>query len=208
MTGAILVGGKSRRMGFNKAFIEVNGRSIIEGAVETLRHSFSHLIIVASSDNILEYEQLNVRVVADVYAGAGSLGGIYTALFHSPSPYCFVTACDMPLLDKAIIERMVSEAKGHDALIPCIKSRFHPLHAIYSRRCMAPIEEMITGGELTIGNLYHRINVKELDEEFFHDSPDLPFLTNLNTTDHLKELSEAPQTTSSSHSRRNAKHSQ
>jgi hypothetical protein len=67
---------------------------------------------------------------------------------------------------------------------------------------------MIKGGELTIGDLYHRINVKGLDEEFFHDSPDLPFLTNLNTTDQLKELSEAPQTTSSSHSRRNTKHSQ
>ncbi|MCP3677239.1 MAG: molybdenum cofactor guanylyltransferase [Deltaproteobacteria bacterium] len=208
MTGAILVGGKSRRMGFNKAFIKVNGRTIIEGAIETLRHTFSHLIVVASSDNILEYEHLNITVFADVYAGAGSLGGIYTALFHSPSPYCFVAACDMPLLDSGIINRMVNEAKGHDAVIPSINGRFHPLHAIYSRRCMTPMEEMIRGGDLTIGNLYQRINVKGLDEEFFHDSPALPFLTNLNTTDQLKELSEPPQATSPSHSRRSAKRSQ
>ena len=198
MTGAILVGGKSRRMGFNKAFIEINGKSIIEGAIETLRTLFPHLIIVASSDNILEYERLNVRTVADIYAGAGSLGGIYTALFHSPSPYCFVTACDMPLLDSAVIQRMVAEAKGHDAVIPTINGRFHPLHAIYSRRCMAQMEEMIEGGDLTIGNLYKRINVKGLGEDFFHDSHDLPFLTNLNTTEHLMKLSESHSVMSSS----------
>jgi len=191
MTGAVLVGGKSRRMGFNKAFIEFNGRTIVEGAIETMAPLFPDLMIVASSDNILEYEHLDVRLVADVYAGAGSLGGIYTALFHSPSPYCFVTACDMPLLDSAVIERMVAEAKGHDALIPYINGRFHPLHAIYSRRCMATMEEMIEGGDLTIGNLYERINVKALNEEFFHDTHDLPFLTNLNTEEHLRKLSES-----------------
>ena len=188
MTGAVLVGGKSRRMGSNKAFIEVEGRTIIERAIETLRDLFSPLILVASKENILDYQHLNVTVVADVYEGAGSLGGIYTALFHSPSPYCFVTACDMPYLDGEIITRMCASAGGHDAVIPFINDRFHPLHALYSRRCMEPMEEMITAGDLTIGNLYPHISVRKLDEAFFHGPSDLAFLSNLNTEEDLKEL--------------------
>ncbi|MFQ5586025.1 MAG: molybdenum cofactor guanylyltransferase [Thermodesulfobacteriota bacterium] len=194
MTGAVLVGGKSRRMGFNKAFIEINGQSIVERVVETLHKSFTHLIVITNRETILDYERLNVRVVADIYDGAGSIGGIYTALFHSPSPYCFVAACDMPLLDRGVIEKMVREAKGHDAVIPCINGRFHPLHAIYSRRCMGPMEEMIQRHDLTIGNLYRRIKVRRLEEDFFPGAPDFPFLSNINTAEELKRLSQVMKT--------------
>jgi len=188
MTGAVLVGGKSRRMGFNKAFIEVNGRPIIERAIETLRSTFSPLILVASKDNILDYQHLNIRVVADIYDGAGSLGGIYTALFHSTSPYCFVTACDMPCLDTDIIKRMCADAGGYDAVIPFINDRFHPLHALYSRRCMQPMEKMITEGDLTISNLYPHISVRKLDETFFHGPSGLSFLSNINTREDLLDI--------------------
>ena len=81
MTGAVLAGGLARRMGFNKALIEVNGETLIQRTVGTFQKVFDDTMVV--TNDVLLYENLGVKVVADIYKGAGSLGGIFTALFHA-----------------------------------------------------------------------------------------------------------------------------
>jgi molybdopterin-guanine dinucleotide biosynthesis protein A len=196
MTGAILAGGLSRRMGFNKAFIKLNHETIIERSVRLFKGLFDETLVVTST--AVPYELLSTRVVTDIYKGAGSLGGIYTALFHSPGEYVFVAACDMPGLDPGAISAVLKAQKtsndtakgGFDAFIPFINDRYHPMHAIYSKSCMKPIEAMIKQGDLKISNLIEKIRVKPLVEDDLEGAPIAASIENINTREELERISE------------------
>jgi molybdopterin-guanine dinucleotide biosynthesis protein A len=196
MTGAILAGGLSRRMGFNKAFIKLNHETIIERSVRLFKGLFDETLVVTST--AVPYELLSTRVVTDIYKGAGSLGGIYTALFHSPGEYVFVAACDMPGLDPGAISAVLKAQKtsndtakgGFDAFIPFINDRYHPMHALYSKRCMKPIEAMIKQGDLKISNLIEKIRVKPLVEDDLEGAPIAASIENINTREELERISE------------------
>jgi len=163
MTGIILAGGKNRRMGFNKAFIDIGGQRIIQRTIGLFRELFDEIILVAN--NLAEYEELNVKVVSDIFKDAGSLGGIYTGLFHASSEYSFVAACDMPFLNKEVISKVNMAARDTSAVVPFILGRYHPLHAAYSKKCLNSISEMIKERDLRITNLFHKIKITRLDEK-------------------------------------------
>lgn len=200
MTGAILAGGKSKRMGFNKAFIEVNGQSIIQRIISVMRDTFSNVMVVTNKNNVLDYEALDVRVVADIYKESGGLVGIYTAIFHSSSQYCFVAACDMPFLNNGIINDMLKSIDKHEAVVPYINGRYHPLHAVYSKSCLKPIEKMIENGNLKITNLYNNIKTRKLDESFFKSNNTLSFVENINRLEDLQKISETAEISTSTKS--------
>lgn len=186
MTGALLAGGQSRRMGFNKALIKIDGSTIIERSVRLFKDGFDEVMIIAN--DVAAYENLDTRIYTDIYKGAGSLGGIYTALFHSASDYAFIAACDMPLLDLPSIKRMLEQDRKSDALIPFINGKFHPLHGLYSKRCMKTIEAMIKEGNLKINDLLSKINTVKLTEEAFDGVPIALSVENVNTEEDLKIL--------------------
>lgn len=184
MTGIILSGGKSSRMGFNKAFIDIDGRPIIHRTVSLFKELFEEIVIVANDP--AEYEEFNIAVVADMVKDAGSLGGICTGLFHSASEYNFVAACDMPFLNKEVILSMIKLSDGWSVTVPFIMGRYHPLHAIYSKRCIKPIEEMIKAKDLRITNLFQRVKVKRLEEkEWLSGEEILSSVDNINTKEDL-----------------------
>jgi len=183
MTGVVLAGGRSKRMGLNKAFLEIDGERIISRVVTILKGIFDDVILVTNDP--LEYEDLDTRIVTDIFKGAGSLGGIYTGLFHAHYNYSFITACDMPFLKKEIIVKMIDEIEDYDTLVPYEGGRFHPFHAIYSRGCLKAIEGMIKGGELRITELYKKVMVKRLEGWFKEDT--LP-LYNINTPEELVKV--------------------
>lgn len=187
MTGAILAGGSSRRMGTNKAFIKIDGSTIIERSVKLFREVFDDLYVVAN--DVLLYEHLDARVVSDIIKGAGSLGGIYTAVFHSRDKSVFVAACDMPSLDREAIRRTAeTPLGGFDAVVPFIGGRYHPMHAVYSRKCLKPIKAMIEEGNLRVTDLLDRIRVKRLTEDDFRGLPIESSVENVNTRDDLKRI--------------------
>lgn len=186
LTAVILAGGQSSRMGFNKAFIEIEGRPIIERSLELLRGLFRDVIVIAN--DVPAYERLDVMVAADLIKGAGSLGGIYTAIFHSGSNHTFVTACDMPYLNPGAIERIISSSGGYDAVVPFIGSEYHPMHALYSRRCLKPIRAMIEEGNFRIKDLFSRIDVRRLAVEDFKGLPAAISVTNVNTREDLSRI--------------------
>jgi molybdenum cofactor guanylyltransferase len=187
MTGAILAGGKSRRMGFNKAFIRINGETIIERSVKLFKDVFDDVFIVAN--DVLLYEGLDARVYSDVLKEAGSLGGVYTALFHAGSDWAFVAACDMPYLDAKTIRKVLdSPRKGYEAVVPFIGGRFHPMHALYSKKCLKPIESMIKEGNLRATDLFERIKAMKLSEADFGDLPAAASVENINTKEDLVKI--------------------
>jgi len=190
MTGAVLAGGQSRRMGTNKAFIEVDGVPIIERVLAVLGEVFERRLIIA--DDVHLFHGLDAPAIPDYYKGAGSLGGIYTALLNSDSRQTFVTACDMPDIKAEAVKRLISTP--HDdalVIIPHINGRLHPMHALYDKRCLAPIEEMIRKGELRIMSLFDGIKIKKLTEDEFSGVDIAASVANINTRQELKNRTSA-----------------
>jgi molybdopterin-guanine dinucleotide biosynthesis protein A len=170
-------------MGFNKAFIELEGLTVAARAVAVMTAIFDSPIIIA--DNTTLYSHLGLPVYPDVIKDAGSLGGIYTALHHSKD-YAFVAACDMPWLDAGCIKRVLENVDGEDCVIPFISGRLHPMHAAWSKRCMGETESMINRGNLRINSLLERLNIKRLTEEYFTGLPIERSVENVNTPEDLE----------------------
>jgi molybdopterin-guanine dinucleotide biosynthesis protein A len=187
MTGVILSGGRSRRMGENKAFLPVNGERLIDRTVCLFRTIFREVIIVTTS--LRDYLGQDAAVVTDICPGKGALGGIFTGLFHATEEYAFVAACDMPFLNRAFLEYMISRTEGYDIVVPATPKGPQPLHAVYSRRCLPVIRGLIERDRLKITGFYpgHRILAISPEVVRSFDPAGKMFL-NVNTPDDFRHL--------------------
>jgi molybdopterin-guanine dinucleotide biosynthesis protein A len=184
-SGVILSGGESSRMGVNKAFIEIQGKRIIDSIVKLLSILFPEVIIVTNTP--LDYACINARIVTDIFPQKGSLGGIYTGLFYSSHPYSLVVACDMPFLRREVIEYMTGKIGSNDVVIPHLSDGYHPLHAIYSRRCLPFMERLIEKDDLRIVNFFKKVRVKEVSgKELSQVDPDFSSFININTPEDVR----------------------
>lgn len=188
MTGIILAGGKNRRMGRNKSFLEIDGERLIDRTVKILKEIFTEIIIVTNSP--LEYLDLKAQIVTDIFKGKGSLGGIYTGLFYASSDKSFVTACDMPFLSKPFIEYMVEAAAAkHDIIVPDMPDGPQPLHAIYSKTCLPNIKNLMDHDRLKITGFYKGLNILLIPHETIRSfDPDERMFFNINSDDDLKQI--------------------
>lgn len=189
--GIILSGGKNIRMGTNKAFLTVDGERMIDRAVRILRDVCDEILVATNEP--LEYLDLGVTVVTDIFKGMGPLAGIHSGLFHARAPRVFVCACDMPYLNAAFIRHMVSLAEGCDIVVPVRGGRPEPLHAVYDRKCLPVIRRLLERDERKVTGFYKGFrvrNVEEAETESFFAGRD-PFL-NVNTREQLRDL---PKTT-------------
>ncbi|MCZ7626531.1 MAG: molybdenum cofactor guanylyltransferase [Candidatus Methylomirabilota bacterium] len=190
MTGIVLAGGKSSRMGVNKAFIEFGGKRLIEATVECLRSLFPEVLVIANDP--LRYAYLGVKVVPDLIPDSGSLGGIYTGLATASHPACFIVACDMPFLNIDLIKLLVREAEGWDVVVPRVKGELQPLHAVYAKSCLPLIKESIDASVLKIARFFPKAKVKIIDEPALRAvDPDLLGFVNVNTPLELEQAEAA-----------------
>jgi len=184
ITGIILAGGKNLRMGKNKAFIEVNGQRLIDRTKNLFVELFDEVLLVTNSPR--DYLDLNLRLVADLWPGKGALGGIYTGLFHASHSHAFVAACDMPLLNKALISRLAALSPGYDIVIPKTEDGFQPLHAVYSQKCLPFMENLLRENNLKIIDFFPRVRKREVPtEEILPLDPQLISFLNINTPEDL-----------------------
>jgi molybdopterin-guanine dinucleotide biosynthesis protein A len=182
----VLAGGKSSRMGFNKAFIEFGGKRLIEATVDCLAGLFPEVLIIANDLDL--YADLGVKVIPDLIQNAGSLGGIYTGLSAAAHPKCFFVACDMPFLNANLIGLLVSEAEGWDVVVPLVAGELQPMHAVYARSCLPFIKEAIDVGMLKIARFFPKVKVKTIEEPALRAvDPYLLGLMNINTPLELEE---------------------
>jgi len=186
-TGIILAGGKNLRMGQNKAFIKVQGERIIDRVRRIFGELFAEVLLVTNSPG--DYLDLNLRIVADLYREKGSLGGVFTGLFHASFSHAFVAACDMPFLNPDLISHLVSLSPGNDIVIPRTADGLQPLHAVYSTRCLPFMEDLLRQGNLKIIDFFHRVKKRELlPEEILPFDPQLTSFLNLNTPEDLERI--------------------
>ena len=114
--GAVLAGGKSRRYGRNKALEIFQGERLIDRQLRKVQALFPEVLVIANKP--CDYLQLEVTLLRDVIPGVGPLGGIYTGLLFAQGKSVFVTACDMPFLQPAVVKKMVQLSRNNDVVIP------------------------------------------------------------------------------------------
>lgn len=185
-TAIILAGGKSERMGFDKAFIEIGGRPILELITDRLNKIFDDIVIVTNSP--ANFSGLNVRTTEDIIKGAGPLGGIHAGLIFSKSIYSFLTACDMPIVSTSYIEHMMGIALRSmpDAVISEKGDWVEPFHALYNKSLIRRIEQSIKEGRHGIFDALKGRDIIRISEEKVREySPDLELFTNLNNAKDL-----------------------
>ena len=145
ISGVILAGGANSRFnGIVKANIVIGGRTIISGAVNTLKEIFTEIIIVTNTpEEFTEYA--DYKIVSDILMNKGPLGGIHAALKAASGEAVFVFAGDMPFPDKDIIVSLLNSFTGNkcEILIPITGDYIEPLHAIYSKSILKNIEDYL-----------------------------------------------------------------
>jgi molybdopterin-guanine dinucleotide biosynthesis protein A len=186
ITGIILAGGKNSRMGVNKAFLPVDGIRLIEKTLNIYRQIFNEIIIV-TNDPLAYIEFADAAIVTDIYKDKGPAGAIFTGLFYAKNSYTFVSACDMPYLNKDFILYMIDQKGRYDIIVPELPEGFQPLHALYSCRCLLYIKRMIEADNLKISDLYKEVRTLSITEEKIKPfNKDGRLFLNLNTPEDLK----------------------
>ncbi len=152
-------------MGVNKAFLPIDGIRLIEKTLNIYRQIFNEIIIV-TNDPLAYIEFAYAAIVTDIYKGKGSATGIYTGLFYAKNSYAFVSACDMPFLNKDFILYMIDQRGRYDIIVPELPEGFQPLHALYSRNCLLGMKRMIdTMNELKITGFSKEVRILPITEE-------------------------------------------
>ncbi|MFB0506672.1 MAG: molybdenum cofactor guanylyltransferase [Thermodesulfobacteriota bacterium] len=187
MTGIILAGGKSQRMGKNKAFMDSGGIPLFERVYRIFREIFSEIIIVAN--DVLPFERYEAILRRDIILGKGALGGLYTGLFHSSNYHAFCSACDMPFLNPRVIKYMGKERDEYDVIVPKTHDGLHPLHAIYSKKCLNPMSQSLDRNDLKIVNFFQQVRVRYIEEiEIREFDPDMRSVINVNTAEEMEAV--------------------
>mgnify|MGYP000876010510 FL=1 len=187
----ILAGGKSRRMGTNKALLEIGGRPLIRILAERLRPLTNQILI--SSNDISSYAFLDLPIVPDRFAGQGPLSGFHAAMLYRECPLYVVLACDLPNLTLPLLRRLIRLVEGFDAAIPRTSDGIaHPLCAVYRRSCLHAVELALArrANKVVETFLEYGLLVRwvDPDEGNFKDTD----LANINTPEDLRKLIGSP----------------
>ncbi|HEX2964215.1 MAG TPA: molybdenum cofactor guanylyltransferase [Syntrophorhabdaceae bacterium] len=181
---AILAGGRSSRFGQDKATIRIDGKTLVGRVYDAASLVFTDVVVVSSRHR--ELKDVPAPILRDALPCPGAMTGIITALLHSRTEYTFVVACDMPLVSADVIAYMAGELSEEDIVIPRTRWGYEPLHAIYSRACLAPLLALVRKGRFKITDVLPFVSVKELrEEERFIRNGRLIF-TNVNTLNDLE----------------------
>ncbi len=205
VTGVILAGGKSRRMGENKALMRLGDNLLIGHVIRCLHDVTDELLLVTNSPT--EYAHLDVPMHGDILPDTGALGGIYTGLIHASHDVILCVACDSPFLEPKLLSYLVSVLGEYDAVIPyTYSSRQTPfcrnkdigvtnpsygddtqitlqtLCAAYSKRCLSIIELMLRESELRVHALQERARIQRVSPEVWREfDPEGMSFFNINT---------------------------
>lgn len=191
MTTVILAGGKSRRLGEDKALVKVEGKPLIQMVIERVGCLFDNILVVSPTPSRLAFLQQarGVSLVQDAVPGKGPLGGIYTGLIRSRDRYNFICGCDMPFLNPGLVEFLFGIAweRDVDAVVPVVAGFPEPLHSIYSKKCLASVKDNLDKQELKVKVFFPQIRCAFIPEHLMRRyDPSLLSFFNLNTPKKLE----------------------
>jgi len=184
ISAIVLAGGEGKRLGYDKTLEIIGCVSLLKQTVSNLAFINSDIIIVTATKRSFPEltEHPKLRRVSDIYPGKGPLGGIYTGLSASYSFYNLIVACDMPFLNQGLLHYMLQLAPEFDLVVPRLGKLVEPLHAVYSKDCLAIIEQMLEQVDLSVYKLLTKVRTRYVEtEEIDRFDPDHLSFFNINT---------------------------
>jgi molybdopterin-guanine dinucleotide biosynthesis protein A len=185
LSGFVLAGGRSRRMGTDKAFLQLDGRTLLARVLDLLGALTPQVGIVGPAAKFTAYG----LVIEDVYAGRGPLAGIHAALTSSTTELNLIMAVDLPLVTESLLRFLVEQARASDAVVtvPRIAGGYQPLCAVY-RRAFAPLAQAaLESGKNKIDALFAPATTRILEEsELNRFAFGAAMFENLNTPEDLR----------------------
>lgn len=166
-TGIILAGGKSSRMGTNKALLRIDGKSVIEHVVAELDSIVNNIIIVTNSFE--DYAFLNLPMVEDEWKGMGPLAGIHAGLSATKTEQNLLVACDMPFISAQLGSVLLGQLAEYQVAVPKIADKIHPLFAAYRKEVKEEAKAALEQKQLRIRGMFRNIHVKIMDEKELND---------------------------------------
>ncbi len=157
ISGFILAGGKSRRMGTDKALLTIENEPLLKRMIRLIEPFCNPIVI--SGENA-DYSVFNVQMIPDLYSGRGPIAGIHSSLNHSFSEWNFLVSVDVPFVNEELIQSLISEKGEYDCIIPGHTSGIEPLIGLYHKRILPVVIEMIENGDYKLMNLISRLNVR------------------------------------------------
>jgi molybdopterin-guanine dinucleotide biosynthesis protein A len=187
ISAVILSGGLNSRMkGRNKALLKIDGQYILDRLIGALKGLFTEIVLVTRDS--CDYAGRGMRVVHDIFKVRSSLTGIHAGLVNAVEDHAFFTACDTPFLKRGLVELLLEEwAPPLDAVVPTSGPHYQPLCAIYSKRCIGPIEGQLRQGDPKIIHFFDKVSLKKVPQERFKDvDPEYQSFFNINTPDDIR----------------------
>ena len=161
ITGVVLAGGESSRMGEDKSVMLFREQQLIKFSLSALEPYCKDLFI-SSSKSI--HQDFNYRIFADEHKNIGPIAGIHSSLKNTSTDYIIILPCDSPMIKKKFIEFLISMADNKvDALVPMYDGHLEPLFSIYHRRILPAVEEQIEKKDYKLANLLQKINAKIIE---------------------------------------------
>lgn len=189
VTGIILSGGKSSRLGEEKGLAAFNGKPLVSYAIEILKPLCGKLVISANNQ-MQEYEKFGYEIVQDEFEGIGPMGGILACLKKSESRFNIVLSCDTPFVSTALFDYLLKEAEHYQIVVPKHDGFIEPLCAVYATNVLWELQHSVESGNFKMHDFFKKADLKAIDI-----STDLPFFSedlfvNINTPKELKGLAE------------------
>jgi len=187
ITGLVLAGGASRRMGRDKAFLELGGKPLIEIVIERVAGVCAEVLIVAG--DVQPYAGLGVPLVEDRFRHVGVLGGLQAGLGAAAHELSLVVGCDMPFLNPDLLRAFAAWARGFDVVLLRQGEQVEPLHGAYRRTCLPAVEAAIRARRRRIISFFPHVRVRYVTPDDVKPfDPDLRSFRNINTPDEWKAV--------------------
>lgn len=190
-TAAILAGGLSQRMGYDKKKLRVEGKNILQLIVNHLAEDFDDIIVVGCTPKDIPDITGLRGVYPDVLELSASLVGIYSALLQSKSEYLYVTACDMPFYNSdyvSYMKRIIAENPDITGCVTRFEEWIEPFNSFYKVDLLPNIKKFLESGRKSIYKCFEKENLYYIDESIGRNySPGWEMFCNLNTPGELKD---------------------
>ncbi|WP_367568668.1 molybdenum cofactor guanylyltransferase [Lacrimispora sp.] len=184
MTAAVLCGGRSKRMGFDKAFLMDEQHYLLLETARSLKRLFEQVVLVSDTKSkfagVEGFEEFGI--LEDRYIQKGPIGGVSTALEQIQTEYAFIMACDMPLMNLGLIDRMYRKLGREQVLLCSHGEKLEPLFAFYHKSCLPAFRKQIEEGQLKLRSAFSELQVGT----YCLSEAEISAITNLNTPEDVE----------------------
>lgn len=185
ITGIVLAGGKSSRMGSDKGLIKIDNKTFVENVIAAMEPLVNEIIIVSNNP---EYDQFGFYRVEDDIKDSGPLAGLYSGLKYSNSEFNLVLSCDIPIIKTEILEKLIEvDYKNYEVTQIESHNKTMPLIAIYQKQCMHKCLELLQQDERRLRVAVNQLKTKTIVIDSEYD----PFVKNVNNKEDLKTINHA-----------------